>query len=190
MGRLTALVVLTLPVALAAAPVPTHLMPKPDPMTFPTEVGTTWTYQKKDLVVTRSIIAVEVKGKVKIVRIAESLGDQESAADTIEIRSGGWYWTHIGNVELRSPCVLLKLPCKAGESWDADAHGSKSTIKERERVTVPAGKFEAIRVRCSYAGPEGLRCWCDRWYADGIGEVKYVHQSGEEQVLKSFTRGK
>jgi hypothetical protein len=191
MARLIGLLVLVLPLAVApAAPVPTHLMPKPVPMTFPTEVGTRWVYQKKELILTKTVTAVEVKGQATIVRIGQVLGDGEADPETIEIRPSGWFWTHIGDAAIKPPLPFLKLPCRLGDVWEIPQDEARMTLREREQLTVPAGTFEALRVKCEYTGPGGDRCWSHHWYVDGVGEVKLACWDGSEQVLKSFTRGK
>src|SRR5262245_37439501 len=190
MARLIGLLVLILPLAVApAAPVPTHLMPKPVPMTFPTEVGTKWVYQKKELILTKTVTAVDVREKATIVRIGQVLGDVETDSETVEIRPSGWFRTHIGDATIKSPLPLLKLPCRSGDVWATSHDTAQRTIREREQLTVPAGTFEALRVECEYTGPGGIRRWSNHWYVDGIGEVKQACWDGSEQLLKSFTRG-
>jgi len=191
MARRIGLLVLILPLAVApAAPVPTHLMPKPVPMTFPTEVGTKWVYQKNELILTKTVTAVEVKEKTTIVRIGQALGDAETDPETVEIRPDGWFWTHIGDAAIEPPLPFLKLPCRSGDVWAIPRDEARRTIREREQVTVPAGTFEALRVECEYTGPGGIRRWSNHWYVDGLGEVKLACWDGSEQLLKSFTRGK
>jgi hypothetical protein len=104
--------------------------------------------------------------------------------------------------------TILKLPLTVGEEWSCDytTIGNPvlrvvffSTALSTEKVTVPAGTFEAIRVEIagSISGPAGgdeggmgivLTDTC--WYAPNVGVVKCTNHTGDEYVLKSFTPGK
>jgi hypothetical protein len=191
MVRLIGLLLLFLPLAVApAAPVPTHLMPKPLPMDFPTEVGTTWVYQTKELILTETVTAVEVNEKTTIVRIGRVLGDRECYPETVEIRPSGWFYTHIGDAAITPPHRFLQVPCRLGDSWAVRQDKTRLTIREREQLTVPAGTFEALHVECEYSDPTGERRWSHHWYVDGIGEVKRADGVWVDRLLKSFSRGR
>jgi hypothetical protein len=69
-----------------------------------------------------------------------------------------------------------------------------TTIVGEEEVTVPTGKFKAIKVERlikaengkQLAKPEKITVW----FASGIGRVKVNHSAGCDLVLKGFTRGR
>lgn len=97
--------------------------------------------------------------------------------------------------------ALLKLPAKAGDSWDsappnAKVGGEAGDVRKVagvEEVTVPAGTFKAIRVDVTrlLAGKQFI---VSQWYAPDIGPVKTSFQYGDALPnvisLKKFTPGK
>lgn len=96
------------------------------------------------------------------------------------------------------PWVFVKPGANAGDQWEyKPARGTVTysyTARGSERVEVPAGTFDAVRVEevsKRAAGKEGSRTL---WYAPGVGEVKAVSNEGpgkgEVRVLHSFTPGK
>jgi hypothetical protein len=57
-----------------------------------------------------------------------------------------------------------------------------------ERVEVPAGTFDALRIECRTV-VAGEIVMAREWWAPGIGLVRQIRGEGE-LVLKSFTPGK
>jgi hypothetical protein len=91
------------------------------------------------------------------------------------------------------PQVIFKL--KGKWEWEITLQsGLKYTeryaVERTERVEVPTGTFEAIRVQRSDSAGYGLTVW----YAPGVGEVKRVEDNGpgkgQVRVLHRFTPGK
>jgi hypothetical protein len=93
---------------------------------------------------------------------------------------------------------VLKLTPKADGAWTGawpyfnqdglatEEHGY--TAMGWETVEVPAGKFRAIRVECECKSDDGTRR-ITRWYAPGLGCVKWSDRNGGS-VRKSYTPGR
>ena len=82
------------------------------------------------------------------------------------------------------PSWLLKLPHKTNHKWDyvialpcIGQWKGTAIANGPEKVEVPAGKFEAIRVKLDIVFA-GDRRRITTWYAPGIGKVKEILLDG------------
>ena len=165
---------------------------------FPTKVGAKWVRlwsdgKGKDAEAVYVVTAVE-EGKDGAKRVTVSAvgrNGKPSPFQEFEVSSKGLFYTRwfgFGRPVLEPQCEL-KLPHKAGQEWGDD----ESSLKEKqsahgpEKVKVPAGEFDCIRVE--YRDSRSPDPTQTRWYAPGVGLVKLT--SGNTLiVLKSFTPGK
>jgi hypothetical protein len=162
---------------------------------FPTTVGAKWVYlwqqaghSEKNREVVEVVTAVEDgKDGAKVVTTGRPLGDRQFLARE------KWKVSERGNSlvaggKLFAPVHWLKLPHTDGQSWETGIGGRVIlTAREPERVSVPAGEYETIRVEHRSdrrQEPDQIR-----WYAPGVGMVK-LWCGDLTIVLKSFTPGK
>lgn len=195
MDRLFAAVLVALPLALAAAaPVPTHMIPKNE-FYYSTTVGVRWVYEYEATKVEHAFVITQVKdqGDTKVVSVGiEELGKIRPYSD-VAVSKGGL---------IQASQHLLKLPFQKNLKWndDTDLHTIHSTEFAPEEVKVPAGTFQAIKVCTTYCyewapgrpifnGPNPNSE--TRWYAAGVGLVKRANGTRLEGVcvLKSFGLG-
>ncbi|MFY7953599.1 MAG: hypothetical protein ACOVT5_13925 [Armatimonadaceae bacterium] len=97
------------------------------------------------------------------------------------------------------PMPELKLEVKEGETWEHETKVKGQLVKKttytlgkREEVTVPAGRYQAVRVE-SETTVNGEVSKLTSWYAPDVGLVKTesgVGNSRVSQELKEFTPGK
>ncbi|HKB05060.1 MAG TPA: hypothetical protein VKD90_22745 [Gemmataceae bacterium] len=191
MVRLSAIlgVFLLIPVLGRPAPLPKD-KPKTPPY-FPSTVGTKWVFETSGgSEITEVIKAVEVKGTGTVVTV-----DREQSGQSLEliylVSDDGISQLAVGTNILDPPHRLLKLPHVAGTTWE-DRHRS-TAVYGPERVEVPVGKFEAIRVEWEYPFLGG-KMRHSEWYAPGVGPVRrsYRNPQGTEMVvvLKEFKPGR
>jgi hypothetical protein len=101
--------------------------------------------------------------------------------------------------EITPPLCFLKLPVKAGESWNVEATSENVPLKGTftctvEQVKVPAGEFgQALHVSSPdfQVGTEKMAL--DYWFAKGLGIVKQQVHVGNSKVLMElevFKKGK
>jgi hypothetical protein len=190
---------------LEAAPVPKG-GPKP-PWKFPTRVGTKWVYTEssdRDAEVTESITKVEDEGRgVRTITIRyesewEKGGAKWGVIDYVKLwlDDEGLFETS-GKPTLNPTVCLLKFRCAVEDMWerkppDGAVDRTVSRVTAEEKVEVPAGAFECVRVETkSYQGEELTRVRTD-WYAAGVGLVKSTGYPNAKRVrvLKAFTPGK
>lgn len=167
----------------------------------PVRVGDNWTYQLHDGYTRISkgtyrytVTAIEPRRmSVQVTHDGEPAGTQMFTRD--------WNWlekpmTNLQNFRYSPPYAVLPFPLEAGKTWQAyvqatdPATGKTNRVRIDgdvlgwERVKVPAGEFDALKVRrLVYAGNADY----DRgeehivefdWYAPGLGQtVKQVTSS-------------
>jgi hypothetical protein len=199
---LTALLAFVVAIPLGAAPVPTHLMPKNPPLYHPVQKGARWVYEGGAGAGTFAVTAVEKdeKSGEHLVTIAKVSKDgKESRHQKLAVSRRGLLWLENPS-RFDEPVWLLKLPARAGDSWEFRTSGpaivrGKGTMRVMgtETIEVPAGKFVAARVEEQFtalAGAEPVdRCTQVYWFAPDVGLVKSTFD-GVKTELKSFTPGK
>lgn len=168
-----------------AAPVPTHLMPKDTPFSYPTTVGTTWVYDLGGREDTRTISKVEDKDGAKLVTTEHVLADgKRSHHMTLSVSAKGVFLVAEQGRTYETPWCIFKLPHKEGDTWKTEGHGGNMTAGPMEKVKVADGEVTAARVEWD-VGDGRVASY---WYAHGVGLVK---MAGAASIrLKSFTPGK
>jgi hypothetical protein len=135
------------------------------------------------------------------VTVERASAGKPAVVDQMDVSAKGLTQRQYGGRAVDPPTPELRLPAKAGDTWEWEAPGvgdgpsRKITFKVigEEEVEVPAGKFKAVRVeRELEVGKVTQRS--EGWYAPEVGLVKKVfhHLGAAKQVqeLKSFTPGK
>ena len=160
---------------------------------FPTKVGAKWVYSLDGKEETEAVTAVEKKSETLIVTVhrVDEFGRQSDFL--VKVSKDGLFQLTGGPAVKHPPMWLLKLPYKAGATWEtwlgAWGFGENTMTAYRpEKLKVPAGEFEAIRVETKFPGEEGSIV-AKYWYAPRVGLVKKT-VGDHVRVLKSFTPGK
>lgn len=177
------------------------------PVYFPTAVGAKWVYtDAAGSDHTEVVTAVERKDGAVVVTVAYERGDGDlHPVKTVAVSETGLRQLSDGDHRYAPPSVLLRLPHRDGNAWRDDTevvresrvYRGTCTAHGPERVRVPAGVFEAVRVESEYT-LNGIPCWLTVWFAPRVGAVKWSGGSGRKeddkrpngQVLKRFTPGK
>jgi hypothetical protein len=193
------LAVLTVAVILGLSPAAQAPKGEKKLLYFPTRVGDKRVYetnfkngrQEKHV---STVTKVEEKDGAKVVTL-ETFNDDDraklTAPSTYRVSEEGVFNLSKWDLKRDPPICLLKLPHKPGTKWEVsfgDDDKSVHTHGKVERVEVPAGVYQAIRVDIvltsggrEYRGTE--------WHTPGVGRVKAT-DSLSEDVLISFTPGK
>jgi hypothetical protein len=174
-----------------AAPVPKHLMKAPP--YFPTQVGTEWVYTRLGSDETHVVTGVEVKENETLVIVERVMTDGEKKPNkVVSVRPDGLFWVAEGGEAYDPPWCILKHPPEVGHAWEtktARATSSPFTIKRKvvaeERLKVPAGEFQTIRVESESPFAISTTTY---WYAPRVGIVQI--DDPPHLILKSFTPGK
>jgi hypothetical protein len=174
------------------APVPRHLM-KDSPVRYhPVTSGAKWEYERDGKTVTLVASKVETRGAARVVTVEIQGQDRRGPCWVVEVSEVGLAQTELGGLEMNPPLMWLQAPIKVGNSWGITTRYLKGTktIGAVEKVTVPAGTFEAVRVDSDYT-LQGNKEKGSTWFAPGVGLLRMTDSNGDDVwLLKSFTPGK
>jgi hypothetical protein len=167
---------------------------------FPLRVGDSWTYRNTE------------EGGYTWKVLSEEPKEGSAIRYVVEVRSGviiqnvfskttGWvlfhsesYLEHEGlKATYEPPKQYLPNPLVAGQKWEWAGkdptqveHHESSRAVGFENVTVPAGKFRAMKVVSEISGGSSLMTRTN-WYADGVGLVKSTTQGGQIKYGSELT---
>ncbi|MBP3956288.1 hypothetical protein J8F10_13440 [Gemmata sp. G18] len=200
---LVALFVVAALISLApAAPVPKHLTPK-ETLYHGVQKGSRWVYADTGAeVVFEATDARPDKRGGSVVTIDRVENGKKTLAQKLDVSPRGIFLIEGPEGTRKPPTCLLQCPVQADTKWSIEYTGRpndtniyRATLKitGTEDVTVPAGKYAAVRVEAkisAFAGDKPVyESNSTTWYAPGIGVVKQEGR-GWTKELKSFTPGK
>ena len=191
------LVVLCVPAFFAtlapAAPVPKHLLKNQEPVYYyPTTVGAKWVYDEPGG--DRVLVVSEVKDRkgAKVVTVVEENVNGPFVREVIAVSEVGLARLSMGSATFDAPQAMLQSPFRVGTTWQvkAPAVDGAKTIAAVERIKIPAGTFEAVRVDANTSFGGAAPLIYSTWYAPGVGLLKITEGNKVHLLLKSFTPGK
>jgi hypothetical protein len=196
-AAVSALVAILLSLGLmVAAPIP-----KKPVLYYPTTPGTKWVMDCPDAEIQSEITAAETRDGVttvtrapeKVIRMKPgglllSLEGGKSGMK-LEVSEQGVFLVEAGGEKRDPPFCTFGRP---GGRWEHKGYFSTMifTARPADKVTVPAGTFEAIPVDGETIERNGARETWKTWWAPGVGLIKSVDAKGNTVVMKSFTPGK
>jgi hypothetical protein len=103
------------------------------------------------------------------------------------VREDGVYRLSSAGKTITPPVCFLKAGLKKGETWTVDSQSENAVLKgklefDEEKVTVPAGTYDAIVVRCDDFQIGGQTLQVEAWYAAKVGMVKQRVRIGQHDV--------
>ena len=167
--------------------------PAPSPDYFPLRVGDSWTYRNTGggAPFSFKVLGEEKQPDGTIRYEVEKLAGAKVL--TVYSKAGGWVYMHLERypehegleMKYEPARQYLKNPLVAGSQWGWTGKDYTNTELEEdsqvtgpEEVTVPAGKFQAMKVVTKVAGATAPLTRTN-WYADGVGLVKSTSEAGQ-----------
>ncbi|MBN9523600.1 hypothetical protein J0H58_34665 [bacterium] len=177
----------------AATPIPADALAPP---LFPTAVGTRWVYRDAPQEWSETITAAEKRSGATVITIEKKIlkaGGPGVSTLKVEVSNRGVIRVEVNGQKDDIRHYWLKLPAEPGTEW-RETWPQGSTVRTRvsnlERITVPAGTYQAIPVEAESKHPaEVVAIRTTSWYAPGVGLVKQDGGS-YEILLTSFTPGR
>jgi hypothetical protein len=169
---------------------------------YPVAKGSKWEYQVdlggQKIEATSEVTKFETKGGKSFATAEVNVAGQ-TITEEVSVDDKGVYKHTFQGMNVDKPMTVLKYPLKAGTTWTEKGSvggmeiEAKYTIKEPEKVTVPAGTYEkAVPVEMNIQ-VAGQAINATVWYAEGVGAVKQNVEVGGTKIaleLKKFTAGK
>jgi hypothetical protein len=122
--------------------------------------------------------------------LLKSTSGQNSKADHVVVLEDGIYRVHTAEVPLTPPLQIFKMPLKPGEAWvwEANSTSGKEVIKgtftaRLEKITVPAGTYNAIAIRFVSDPSVGTPFEFTNWFVPKIGMAKHHVKSKDHERL-------
>jgi hypothetical protein len=169
---------------------------------YPLQAGNQWQYKitarNDSYKVTMRVGKVEDDGK--LVRI-DNVSTKPQQSEHLMLTDKGLFRARVNGAELTPAIQLIPYPVKLGSKWNgtyvAKGSDAKNEYKgeigpKEETVEVPAGKFQAIRVRISLQ-KDGQQVDATYWFARDVGMVKQTSEAAGSSLvleLEKFERKK
>jgi hypothetical protein len=199
-----ALVLFVVPSSLSAEP------PKKAEDYWPLKVGHKWVYQNADHPDAETVVTVAAEKKTDAgtrytLDWVTTVGMVKTTdREVVLVKPDGVYMAEVYGADLDPPVRNLKLPVKAGDEWTVDTRFGTSTttykfkVGKPEKVKVPAGTYDAVRVDWAGSGnspfsDNKITIPGTKWFADGVGLIRVDVPEGlgkSSLLLKSFTPAK
>ena len=124
----------------------------------------------------------DVDGK-NLLKFEMHRGDTITNTDLLTVDEHGitcWARVNLDGelIKFSPPQPMITAPLKKGAAWNFDGKAGELKVQQHydvvgeENIDVPAGKFQAFRIRGEQMTPN--RMTIDRWFAPGVGIVKDV----------------
>jgi hypothetical protein len=168
---------------------------------FPTAPGTKWVYVCGQDEFQVAVLKSSTTDRVTTLTLGRP-DDPKAATSELVVSDEGVFESRARTYRFDPPVCVLKLPAKKGDTWAVKSWWTTSdgppgqrgieftgsvSVRAVEKVAVPAGTFEALKVRAD--DERGVFLGWQRWYVPGVGVVKI--DTGEDiYELKSFEPGK
>jgi hypothetical protein len=159
---------------------------------FPLAVGNAWTYKvsgQDDRFVVR-VVDQELVGTQTCFKLEAWLKDKVVATEHVAFTKAGLCRFRAEHEDIDPPVCILKVPAPKGAGWEAKyTLGSRGAVgrflatNPPGEVTVPAGKFRAVKVDAwtgENRGPAPPRSTV--WYAAGVGPVRQWISEGKSRL--------
>jgi hypothetical protein len=176
--------------------------PKSEPVAdyFPLRVGDSWTYRNtEEGGYTLKVLSEEPQEGGTVRYVVELLSAVK--IHNVYSKANGWvlfhaesYPEHEGlQATYDPPKQLLPNPLVPGQKWEWTGkdptqveHHESSRVVGLETITVPAGKFRAMKVVSEITGAS-VPLTRTSWYADGVGLVKTTNVGGQIKYGSELT---
>jgi len=158
---------------------------------FPTSLGAQWEYEVSDssdrtvqpAPVMVRISGTELIGSKEVLKLETLAGDEVIRTEFFAVEERGLVgyrrrWKDGRTLAFDTPQTLIPAPLRVGAKWKFDDSVSGAEMPQQwraaaeEDVTVPAGTYRAVRLRCEQPWP--LSMTIERWFVPGVGFIKDI----------------
>ena len=158
---------------------------------YPLAQDAEWHYtmhtEKGDAEMSYQVAKLESEADQEAYRVEMVLDKKIVLTEQLNQTPEGLFRTQLQDAKLSPPLLLLKNPVKSGEQWRTKTQigAQELTIEcqvESERVSVPAGEYDAVKLTVStQANESDIRS--TYWFAAGVGIVRQEAKIGDEPTM-------
>jgi hypothetical protein len=194
--------VLVLVLGIAGAAAQTVGEKEKTPDYYPLKPGTKWFYELntngQKIKLNNQVAKIETFDGKPMALVETVIEGEVKATEHMSATDKGVFRHKINGIELTPPVCILKYPFKKNETWEIETTvgAEKLTIKakavDREEVTVPAGKYMALKADVDTT-VMGQQVSATYWFAPEVGVVKQTMVIQGKDVtleLDKFEAGK
>lgn len=168
---------------------------------YPLKIGAAWTYRGDKHTLVSRVMRREQLGGIDCAVVETERDKKPMATEHWLSTAEGLYWVGLERRRLSPPLRMLRLPPRAGDTWQTNLRDGRE--KERvqqavlvvgeEEVTVPAGTYRAVTLQGEITQDGVRQRAMTYWFAPGVGIVKMVIRQGEQRQvyeLEKYEPGK
>lgn len=167
---------------------------------FPLKPKTRWTYKVQDQTVEVLVSGTEKYNNEDCTKVDTIVNGKVVASELYSIKPDGVYRVKVKDDKIDPPVKILMTPPKKGESWDVKSKVGTQTVSGKfkivevgEKITVPAGTYDAVLVEGVDLDIAGTKTTVKTWYAKNVGVVKLLYKIQDSESvmeLQKFEEGK
>src|SRR5262245_49380271 len=165
---------------------------------YPLKLGSEWVYKVQGGPIKVKVASAEKIGGTNGYKLETSAGNKVSASETVAVTKEGVQRFNVNGLNPTTPILFLPADPEATKEWNVDTEVSGQKIKgtfkaEKQKVTVPAGSYDAIYVGGKDMTIGQTNTTVEYWLAKDIGIVKLKFTLGSQDAtleLESYTPGK
>jgi len=167
---------------------------------YPLAVGNTWYYKIGEVKFSMKVTKYEEINKQMCARVEMSVSDKVQAVEHVFVKDDGVYRAAFENKQADPPVKFLKLPPKAGETWDVNskigAEQLKGTFKSGDmaELTVSGTKYTNVYTSASdNLDANGTKIAFTYYFAKDVGMIKQTVKIAGQEVnieLEKFEAAK
>lgn len=165
---------------------------------YPLKLQSEWTYKVQGGPIKVKVTGTEKIKDTTVYKLETSAGNKVSATESVGMTNEGMARFNVNNLAPEAPILFLPKDPEATKEWNIDTKVANQPIKgtfkaSKDKVTVPAGTYDAIYVKGSEMEIGGTRTSVEYWFAKDVGIVKLKFSLGSQDAtleLESYTPGK
>lgn len=158
---------------------------------YPLAVGNTWNYKLGEMKFTMKVTKHEPVDKVLCARVELVVDNSVKAFEHIGVTTDGIYRYSYEGKKTEPPVRILKLPFKAGETWEVNAKVGGEVLKGmlksgQEEVKVPSGTYpKAATSTADDFDANGTKMAFKYFFAENVGMVKQeLDVNGQKAIIE------
>lgn len=162
---------------------------------FPLRTKTKWTYKVQDQTIEVVAAGTEKLGSDDCVKVDTLVNGKVVASELYAVRTDGVYRVKVKDDKVDPPVKVLALPVKKGDSWDFKSKVGSQTVtgtfkvkEDKDKVTTPAGTFDAVLVEGVDIDVAGQKTTVRTWYAKDKGVVKLSYKIQDAESVLELTK--